>query len=67
MSAEKRKKRPRGRPPEHEEVFLPATFKEILQRVVQTRTPEEIEAIMEEERKKNDGRTQQTDTDSQDR
>ena len=56
MSTEKRKKkRPRGRPPEQEVPFLPATFKEILQRVVQTRTPEEIQEIIDEEKRKHDG------------
>ena len=64
MSTEKRKKRPRGRPPESEEVNfipLPASFDEILQAVVRTRTPEEIEQMLAEERDER-GRDKHTDT-----
>ena len=34
--------------------MLPATFEEIMQSVVKTRTPEELEAIMEEEKRDKD-------------
>ena len=54
MSTEKRKKKVRGRPPKQETPQLPVTFDEIMQSVVKTRTPEEIEKMLEEE--KNEGR-----------
>ena len=50
MATEKRKKKARGRPPKQETPQLPATFDEIMQSVVKTKTPEEIEAMLEEER-----------------
>ncbi len=65
VSTEKRKKRPRGRPPESEEVNfipLPASFDEILQAVVRTRTPEEIEQMLAEERDENRRRDKSTES-----
>ncbi len=61
MAAEKRKKRPRGRPPEHNPIPLPASFEEIMQAVVRTRTPEEIAEMLEEEKNERP-RKEQTDT-----
>ena len=48
MSTEKRKKKARGRPPKQETPQLPATFDEIMQSVVKTRSTEELDAILEE-------------------
>ena len=61
MSAEKRKKKPRGRPPENNHIPLPASFEEIMQSVVRTRTPEEIAEMLEEEKNDRKG-AQQADT-----
>ncbi len=51
MSTEKRKKKARGRPPEHDSEPIPDTFENILKTVVRTVTQEEIDAVLEEEKR----------------
>lgn len=57
----RRRKKPRGVTPESEEVNyispppLPASFEEIVRAVVRTRTPEEIEQMLAEERDERQG------------
>ena len=50
MATEKRKKRGRGRPPEHDTDPIPDTFENILKTVVRTVTQEEIDAVLGEEK-----------------
>ena len=54
MSTEKRKKKARGRPPEHVTEPIPDTFENILKTVVRTVTQEELDAVLEEEKRGKD-------------
>ena len=48
---QKSKKKARGRPPKQEIEPIAASFEEVLQSVVRTLTPEELEAMLEDEKK----------------
>ncbi len=63
VSTEKRKKKARGRPPEHDTEPIPDSFENILKTVVRTVTQEEIDAALEEEKNER-SRKKQADTES---